>query len=84
MKEYWIVDLEVEKVEVWPLEETVFVLSGTYSKNDRVKSPLFSGLAIALSEVFQENEGIIQSGLPCLPLIPFKPGPSQFLLYILF
>jgi len=52
VKEYWIVDPEEKTIKVMTLGKAGFESSGTYGKSDILKSSIFSGLAITLSEVF--------------------------------
>lgn len=56
VKEYWIVFVKEEKVEVWRLEDQVFNLHVVFEKQDNLKSPLLEGLEIRLSDVFREIE----------------------------
>jgi len=52
VKEYWIVDPEEKTITVMTLGKAGFESSGTYKKSDVLKSSIFSGLTINLSEVF--------------------------------
>jgi Uma2 family endonuclease len=52
VKEYWIVDPEEKTIKVMTLGKAGFESFGTYGKRDILKSCIFSGLAINLSEVF--------------------------------
>ncbi len=52
VREYWIVDPEEKALEVMTLGKAGFESSGTYGKRDILKSSIFSGLNISLSEVF--------------------------------
>ncbi|MFQ6034174.1 MAG: Uma2 family endonuclease [Candidatus Bipolaricaulia bacterium] len=52
VKEYWIVDPEVETVEVFTPGEKGFVLTRAYRSADVLRSPLLEGLEIDLHEVF--------------------------------
>lgn len=56
VKEYWIVFMEEEKIEVWQLQEKTFSLDNVYQRQDVLKSPLLQGLEIQLSEIFREIE----------------------------
>lgn len=53
VQEYWIVDPEEEMVEVLTLGKAGFENFGIYGKMDILKSPIFPGLTIKLSEVFR-------------------------------
>ena len=52
VQEYWIVDPEKRTVEVMTLGKAGFESPGTYGKMDSLKSPIFPGLTINLSDVF--------------------------------
>ena len=52
VKEYWIVDPEEKTIKVMTLGKAGFESSGTYKKSDILKSSIFSGLLINLSEIF--------------------------------
>jgi len=52
VREYWIVDPEEKAIKVMTLGKTGFESFGTYGKRDILKSSIFSGLNISLSEVF--------------------------------
>ena len=52
VREYWIVDPEEKTIKVMTLGKAGFESSGTYGKRDILKSSIFSGLNISLSEVF--------------------------------
>jgi Uma2 family endonuclease len=52
VQEYWIVDPEVETVEVLVWSETGYISAGVQGKADRLSSPLLPDLNLALSEVF--------------------------------
>ncbi|HEX9653737.1 MAG TPA: Uma2 family endonuclease [bacterium] len=54
VKEYWIVFIKEQKVEVYRLAEQTYILDRLYEKSDILKSPLIAGLKIRLSEVFRE------------------------------
>ena len=56
VQEYWIVDLQKEKVEVWKLKDNAFILDGVFEKQDILQSSLLKGLEINLSEVFRKLE----------------------------
>jgi len=52
VREYWIVDPEEKAITVMTLGKAGFESFGTYGKRDILKSSIFSGLNISLSEVF--------------------------------
>lgn len=52
VREYWIVDPEGKTVEVFALEEGKYVSRGVLKDGDVLRSPLFPGLEIDLSDVF--------------------------------
>ena len=52
VKEYWIVDPEAKTIEVMTLGGAGFESSGIYGKTKNLKSSMFPGLTINLSEVF--------------------------------
>jgi len=52
VQEYWIVDPEEKTVEVMTLGKAGFESSGVYGKMDTLKSAIFLGLTINLSDVF--------------------------------
>ena len=52
VREYWVVDPEGKTVEVLTLGKAGFESSGTYGKMDTLKSTIFLGLTINLSDVF--------------------------------
>lgn len=52
VKEYWIVDPEKRKVEVFTLGEKGFELVQTYKSAESLTSPLLPGLKVNLKEVF--------------------------------
>ena len=52
VKEYWIVVPEEKSVEIYVLKNNVFQPYKIYSKDDILKSPLLTGLKIALKEIF--------------------------------
>ena len=52
VKEYWIVDPEEKTIKVMALGKAGFESSGSYGKRDSLKTSIFLGLAINLSEVF--------------------------------
>ncbi len=52
VQRYWIVDPEEKTVEVMTLGKAGFESSGVYGKMDTLKSTIFFGLTINLSDVF--------------------------------
>ena len=52
VREYWIVDPEEKTVEVMTLGKAGFESSGVHGKQGVLRSPLFTGLSINLSDVF--------------------------------
>jgi Uma2 family endonuclease len=50
--EYWIVDTEAERVEVFALRDGAYVLAGAYEKKETVRSAKFRDLRVSLLEVF--------------------------------
>jgi len=54
VKEYWIVDMIKEEIEVWNLQAGVYQLHGHYTRNDVVKSSLLKGLKVSVTEIFEE------------------------------
>ena len=53
VREYWIVDPNREKIEVWNWESNRYVLSGFYEKSESAKSLLLSGFEVELEKVFR-------------------------------
>ena len=55
VREYWIVDPEIETVRVYRRGETGFVRAGEYSREtgDTFTTPLIEGLTIGLETVFE-------------------------------
>ncbi len=53
VKEYWIVDPDNETIEVFSLENNVFLVAGTFSQGDTLTSRLLPGLEVVLGEVFE-------------------------------
>jgi len=53
VREYWIVDPEAKRVEVFTLGEKGFELSKVYAGTDRLSSLLMEGLTIDLRKVFE-------------------------------
>lgn len=52
VKEYWLVDPEVETIEVLTLGTRGYRRAGLYEQDQTLKSPLLAGLEIPLAEVF--------------------------------
>lgn len=54
VKEYWIVDLEKESIEVYKLENSEYRLTKIYwkSNNERIRTDLLPGLEIDLKKIF--------------------------------
>ena len=52
VREYWVVDPEEKTVEVLTLGKAGFESSGVYRKMDSLKSAIFPGLTINLSDAF--------------------------------
>ncbi len=52
VKEYWIVEPELQTIEVLQLKERGYQRVGLYHRGERLKSPLLAGLEIPLDEVF--------------------------------
>jgi len=50
--EYWIVDPETRSIEVLTLGPEGYVLTGSYLEQQTLHSPLLTGLAIPLNEIF--------------------------------
>ena len=54
LKEYWIIDPELEVVLVYKNEEGILQLQRSYSRIDILKTDIFPELEIKLEEVFSE------------------------------
>ena len=52
VREYWLVDPDAETVEVLTESAEGLVLGDTYRRGDTLTSPLLSGLAIELEQIF--------------------------------
>ncbi len=52
VKEYWVVDPDEERIEVWALEDGRFELFHQAGKGQKVKSKLLNDLELDLSQVF--------------------------------
>ena len=52
IREYWLVDPDAETVEVLTESAEGLVLGDTYRRGDTLTSPLLSGLAIELEQIF--------------------------------
>ena len=55
VKEYWVVDPEEKTIEMYTLKDMVFVLAGSFSKNEILKSALLEGFTMNLEIVFAKN-----------------------------
>ena len=54
VKEYWIVDPENDKIEIWELKNKKFQLTIKADKNQVVETQLLKGLQIDLSKIFSD------------------------------
>jgi len=52
VREYWIVDPEDEKVEVWTLEGKEFRLLGEFTRKQTLKSKMLSGVRTKVDRIF--------------------------------
>ncbi len=52
VREYWIVDLEVQQVTVLKLKTGKYVTLGVFKSPDQIQSSVIPGLQLAVSEVF--------------------------------
>ena len=52
VNEYWIIDPEMENVDVWCIAGASYETPRRYSAQNQLSSPLFPGLSIDLDEVF--------------------------------
>lgn len=52
VKEYWIVDPDEKRVEVYLLGKEGYQLKGNYSEGDRIESQVIKGLVIKMEEIF--------------------------------
>ena len=52
VREYWLVDPETKTIEVLRLGPQGYQLAGRYERGQTLRSPLLSGLAVLLDEVF--------------------------------
>ena len=52
VQEYWLVDPDSKSIEVLTLGPQGYQQAGRYEKNQRLRSPLLSGLIIVLDEIF--------------------------------
>ena len=52
MKEYWIVNLKTQSVEVYSLTDKEYSFVGEYRPEENVKSPLLEGLSIPVRTLF--------------------------------
>lgn len=55
VKEYWVVDPEEKTIEIYTLKDMVFVLAGSFSKSEILKSTLLEGFTMNLEVVFAKN-----------------------------
>ena len=53
VEEMWIVDPTVKKIEVYRFSTTIDIPVGTFGVRQKFAAPLFPGLKIALSRVFE-------------------------------
>ncbi len=53
VEEYWIVDPEQRKVEVFTLGSQGFELAGSYRESGIVHSPLLTGFTLSIEEIFE-------------------------------
>jgi Uma2 family endonuclease len=53
VSEYWLVDLQARTIEVYSLQQGVYILSEKCAHGETAHSPLLSGFAIAVDAVFQ-------------------------------
>ena len=60
VKEYWIVDIEEEKIQVFLLnEEKEYYLEKEYKTTDNIKVNIFENLEICLKEFYEENKELL-------------------------
>lgn len=52
VKEYWIVDPEEKTVELFVLEEEMFITQGKFQLGEKLESKLLRGLIIDIDEIF--------------------------------
>lgn len=52
VKEYWLVDPEIETVEILTHGEKYWLIDGTYDNKAALHSPLLTGLKINLKDIF--------------------------------
>ena len=52
VREYWLVDPDARQVEVLALGTAGYITSGVHSEGDNVTSPLLTGLALAIDDIF--------------------------------
>jgi Uma2 family endonuclease len=57
VREYWIVDWQSQRVDVFRRQEAVLVLVHTLFAGDRLESPLFPGRSAAVSALFESLHG---------------------------
>uniref|UniRef100_UPI00308451AC Uma2 family endonuclease n=1 Tax=Desulforadius tongensis TaxID=1216062 RepID=UPI00308451AC len=56
VKEYWIVSPKNKSVEIFTLENGIYLEPVVYSKDDTVKSSIFTDLSIQLKDIFINGE----------------------------
>jgi len=59
VKEYWIVDPIYRRITKYVLKEEAYLMT-RYRITEKVKSYLFPGLAIDISEIYEENEYLLK------------------------
>jgi Uma2 family endonuclease len=52
VSEYWLVDPEVQTIEVFVLEKGAYTLLGKFSPGERARSQVLTGFEVAVDEVF--------------------------------
>lgn len=52
VREYWMVDLEAQSIEVLPLTDEGFKTLRVYTKGTHLKSPLLENLSFSVEEIF--------------------------------
>ncbi len=51
VKEYWIVDLEAQTIEIWALKSGSYELAGRFGPGDKARSRLLDGFQVAVNEI---------------------------------
>ncbi len=77
VKEYWVVDPEVNTVEVLELVGGSYRLAGTYGVGDEAKSVVFAGLGVDLKMVFEEA-GSMEYGAENVGLSRVKEDAAEY------